>query len=152
MLAIWYDIIRHSVDVKIMCRFPKKVLLVQALILQEDYYASCIRNRIEPDIVQINGDWINGFLDEYRISQREPNRKFKAPRPILCERLKIFWIVFFENLFFELHHYFYVYKIQLNCLHLQYTFLFCQIQVIGVLIYYYLLHYPLNLYFHYIFL
>ena len=30
MLATWYSMVRHSVDVKIMCRFPKKVLLVKA--------------------------------------------------------------------------------------------------------------------------
>ena len=92
-MAMWYNIIRHSVDVKIMCRFPKKVLLVQALILQGDYYVSCIRNRLEPDVVKINGQWINDCLDEYSISQRKPNRKFMVPRPVLCERLKIFWIV-----------------------------------------------------------
>ena len=70
MLAEWYNIIRHSVDVKIMCRFPKKVLLVQALILQEDYYVSCIKSRIGPGVVKISCQWINAFLDEYRISQR----------------------------------------------------------------------------------
>ena len=33
MLIMWYSIIRHSVNVKVMCRFPKKVLLVKALML-----------------------------------------------------------------------------------------------------------------------
>jgi len=37
MLAMWYNIVRHSVDVKIMCRFPKKVILVKAVMLQQDY-------------------------------------------------------------------------------------------------------------------
>ena len=36
-LMIWYGIVRHSVDTKIMCRFPKKVLLVKAKSLQQDY-------------------------------------------------------------------------------------------------------------------
>ena len=39
-LMLWYSIIRHSVDVKIMCRFPKKVLLVKAQMLQQDYYTA----------------------------------------------------------------------------------------------------------------
>ena len=41
----------------------------------------------------MTGSWINDLLDECRISQRKPTRKFKAPRPVLCERLKIFRIV-----------------------------------------------------------
>ena len=93
MLIMWYSIIRHSVNVKIMCRFPKKVLLVKALMLQQDYYASCLRNKLRPEHVLINGAWLNDFLDQYRISQRRPNRKFKVPREVLKQRLKIFWLV-----------------------------------------------------------
>ena len=93
MLIMWYSIIRHSVNVKIMCRFPKKVLLVKALMLQQDYYASCLRNKVCPEHVLINSPWINAFLDEYRISQRRPNRKFKVPREVLKQRLKIFWLM-----------------------------------------------------------
>ena len=66
---MWYSIIRHSVDVKIMCRFPKKVLLVKALMLQQDYYASCIKHKVHAEHVEINGGWINDLLDEYRISR-----------------------------------------------------------------------------------
>ena len=93
MLITWYSTIRHSIDVKIMCRIPQKILLVKALELQQDYYCACLRNRIEPERVQVNAVWLGRFLDEYRISSRRPNRKFKVPRPILAERLKIFWIV-----------------------------------------------------------
>ena len=93
MLIMWYSIIRHSVNVKVMCRFPKKVLLVKALMLQQDYYASCIRHKVQPEHVEINGTWINALLDEYRISSRRPNRKFKVPREVLKQRLKIFWLV-----------------------------------------------------------
>ena len=75
MLIMWYSIIRHSVNVKIM---------------QQDYYASCLRNKVCPEHVLINCEWINAFLDEYRISQRRPNRKFKVPREVLKQRLKIF--------------------------------------------------------------
>lgn len=78
---------------KIMCRFPKKVLLVKALMLQQDYYASCIKHKVLAEHVEINGGWINDLLDEYRISSRKPNRKFKVPREVLKQRLKIFWIV-----------------------------------------------------------
>ena len=42
-LAEWYSIMRHSVDVKVMCRFPKKVLLTKAIQLQEEYYVAHLR-------------------------------------------------------------------------------------------------------------
>ena len=93
MLATWYSMVRHSVDVKIMCRFPKKVLLVKASMLQQDYYTSCLKNNVDPERVQVNGVWLNSFLAEYRLTSRRPNRKFKVPRAVLAERLNIFWIV-----------------------------------------------------------
>ena len=92
MLVTWYSIVRHSVDVKIRCSFPKKVLLVKALSLQQDYFALCLTNGVEPERVLVNAKWINSVLDEYRFSDRKPNRKFKVPRGVLAERLKIFWI------------------------------------------------------------
>ena len=43
--------------------------------------------------VQVDARWLNGFLLEYRLSTRKPNRKFKVPRAVLAERLKIFWLL-----------------------------------------------------------
>ena len=81
------------------------MLLVKALMLHHDYYASCIRNKAEPEHVLINGDWLNDFVDAYRISSRRPNRKFKVARPVLKQRLKIFWIVVAKiRTLIELHH------------------------------------------------
>ena len=34
----------------------------------------------------------NAWLAEYKLSTRRPNRKFKVPRNVLAERLKMFWI------------------------------------------------------------
>jgi len=93
MLAMWYSIVRHSVDVKIMCRFPKKLLLVKALMLQQDYYASCLTNKVNPERVRVDAKWLRRWLAEYRLTSRRPNRKFKVSRVVLSERLKIFWIV-----------------------------------------------------------
>ena len=47
---------------------------------------------MEPERVLVNNAWLNRFLDHYRISSRRPNRKFKVPRPVLAERLKIWWV------------------------------------------------------------
>ena len=75
-----------------MVRFPKKVLLVKAQMLQEEYVASCLRNRITPEPVEISGGWLNELLREYRISDLKPNRKFKVPRWVLLERMEIWWL------------------------------------------------------------
>ncbi len=71
---VWYSIVRHSVDVKIMCRFPKKVLLVKAKMLQQDYYMACVKRTVEPEHVQVDGRWLQELLAEYRLSSRRPNR------------------------------------------------------------------------------
>ena len=94
MLMEWYSVIRHSVDVKIMVRIPKKVLLVKAQMLQEEYYASCLRNRVQPEVVNVTPKWLNQLLLQHRIVWRKPNRKFKVPRWVLAERLEIFGSTF----------------------------------------------------------
>ena len=90
MLMEWFSVIRHSVDIKLMVRIPKQVLLVKAQMLQEEYYASCLRNRVTPEVVDVNARWLNRLLLRYRIVDRKPNRKFKVPRWVLAERLEIF--------------------------------------------------------------
>ena len=76
---MWYCAARHSVGVKIMCSFPKKVLLVKAKMLQQEYYASCLRNRLEPETVEISGPWLASFLTEYRISSRKTESDIQSP-------------------------------------------------------------------------
>jgi len=92
MLMEWYGIIRHSVDTKVMVRFPKLVLLVKAQMLQQEYCAMCLRKSIQPEPVEITMRWVNTVLQEYRISHLQPNRKYKVARWVLAERLEIFWL------------------------------------------------------------
>ena len=84
--------IRHSVDCKIMVRFPKNVLLVKAKMMQEECVASCLRNGSTPEAVEVSSRWLNDMLREYRISDLKPNRKFKVPRWVLLERMEIWWL------------------------------------------------------------
>ena len=42
--------------------------------------------------MQVDGKRLNGVLAEYRLSDRKPNRKFKVPRWVLAQRLKMVWI------------------------------------------------------------
>ena len=39
---MWYDIIRHSVDGKIMCRFPKLAFKGKARQLYHEYILCCL--------------------------------------------------------------------------------------------------------------
>ena len=96
LLMEWYSRIRHSVNCKIMVRFPKAVLLVKAQMLQQEYIAASFRRQLDPEPVKINGRWLNDLLREYRISDRKPNRKFKVARWVLAERLEIWWLNVFK--------------------------------------------------------
>ena len=49
-LIDWYGVIRHSVDVKFMVRFPKQALLVKAQLLQADYLTSCLKHLCPPNM------------------------------------------------------------------------------------------------------
>ena len=62
-------------------------------MLQEAYCAQCLLHYVAPELVVIRGTWLNQLLDEYRIADRAPNRKYKVSREVLAERLLIFWIM-----------------------------------------------------------
>ena len=84
--TLWWSIIRHSINIKIMCRAPKSVLLMRAKLMQREYYIICIQAGEQPEHVLINMEWVDGWLFENRLSHRMPNRKFKDPRCGLAER------------------------------------------------------------------
>ena len=93
MLLHWYNKVRHSVDVKIMCRFPKRAFLVKAIEFYQEYIVACLQAGEQPEAIVVNKRWVNDFLFEHRLSQRNPNRKWKVSRTTLKERLRIFWIM-----------------------------------------------------------
>ena len=95
-LFMWYSIVRHSVDVKIMCRFPKLAFKLKAQSLYQEYIISSLHKGIQPETVTINDRWVNDWLVEHRLTQRQPNRKWKVSRPVLMERLKIFWRMIYK--------------------------------------------------------
>jgi len=55
-------------------------------MLQQDYVTACLEQKVEPEHVQVDGRWLNELLDEYRLSSRVPNHKFKVPRWVLAEK------------------------------------------------------------------
>ena len=72
---MWYDIIRHSVNVKIMCRFPNMAFKVKAHLLFQDYLVYCLNQKIKPATINISEGLVNDWLTENRLTQRKPNRR-----------------------------------------------------------------------------
>ena len=73
-----------------MCRFPKQAFKVKAHVLYEDYLLACLNKGIVPDNVKIDDRWVKEWLEDNRLTQRKPNRKWKVSRPTLKERLRSF--------------------------------------------------------------
>ena len=80
---MWYSIVRHSVDVKIMCRFPKPAFKMKAQQLYQEYIIRCLGQMIKPETVIINDRWVNDWLIESRLTQRQLNRTWKVSRTTL---------------------------------------------------------------------
>ena len=93
---MWYDLIRHSVDVKIMRRFPKRAFKVKANQLYHEYILCCLDLGEEPENVDITDRWVDDWLRDKRLTHRQPNRKWKVSRRVLAERLKTFWITIYK--------------------------------------------------------
>jgi hypothetical protein len=87
----WFSIMRHSLNSKVMTRFPPKLVELKAKQLVQDYVIACLSNEVEPNPPVVNGHWLKTWQMEYRVSFRRPNRKFKVPKHVLESRLSIFW-------------------------------------------------------------
>ena len=87
----WFSILRHSLDCKVMTRFPPKLVELKAKSLVEEYVAACLKEGIEPNPPMITSHWLKDWQTEFRVSFRRPNRKFKVPKHVLDSRLRIFW-------------------------------------------------------------
>ena len=61
-LAQWFDILRHSMDTKLMIRVPKKLLLHKANEFYNHYIASSITHGQDFESVKINNKWVAKFM------------------------------------------------------------------------------------------
>ena len=66
--------------------------MVKAAQLVQDYVKECLLRGVQPDPRKITSHRMRGWMRQYRVSLRRPNRKYKVPRHVLEERLAIFWI------------------------------------------------------------
>ena len=87
----WFSTLRHSLEFKVRTRFPPKLAEIKAKQLVQDYCAACLKSGVRPNPPVIGTHWLSCWRAEYRVSFRRPNRKFKVPRAILEDRLRVFW-------------------------------------------------------------
>ena len=89
----WWADMRLSIDyTKIGPRFPIKLVKAKWMDLLAEYAAECIKAGVQPDIPQqITSEMVTSWEDEFNLSLRKPNRRYKVPRRILAELLEIWW-------------------------------------------------------------
>ena len=89
---------RLSIDYKIVGpRFPQKIVVAKWNALLADYAAACLTEGVPCDIPQrITAEMVGAFEEEFNLSLRKPNRRFKVARHVLAERLEIFWMNLFR--------------------------------------------------------
>ena len=90
------------VNCKIIGRFPKQGFKVKAHVMYLGYLQACLNQGIVPDNVEIDDRWVKEWLEDNRLTQRKPNRKWKVSRPTLKERLRSFWIISYSLRKFEI--------------------------------------------------
>ena len=60
--------------------------------LLAQYAAECLKEGVQPDIPQqITPKMVHAWEDEYNLTLRAPNRRYKVPRSVLADRLEIWW-------------------------------------------------------------
>ncbi len=87
LLYTWFTSLRRSVTTRI----PRRVVENKARALVEDYIGGHARRGLQADVPAISPQWIREWMREYRVSLRQPNRKWKVPRDVLVQRLETFW-------------------------------------------------------------
>ena len=89
---------RLSIDYKkVGPRFPQKLIVAKWNAMLADYAAACLTEGTPCDIPQqVTAEMMEVFEEEFNLSLRKPNRRFKVARHVLAERLEIFWINLFR--------------------------------------------------------
>ena len=97
----WFCSLKRSVT----SRIPVSMVMRQAEVLVERYIRICMDAGVPADSVVVDCGWLRRWRREYRVSLRKPNRRWKVPRAVLLERLRIGWCnVFRIRKFINLVH------------------------------------------------
>ena len=84
--------LRSSGRYKAMGRFPRALVFQQAKLFLVEYVKERTLVGLGSRAVSINQEWLGRWMHEYGLSLRAPNRKFKVPKNLLAERLRIWWL------------------------------------------------------------
>ena len=101
----WFISLRYAIDwrehdrqmkaqeqKKCVGRFPVSLLKQKYAQFVEDY---CVDNLIagqRPRVPKFTWKWLMRWMNEFGLSLRKPNRRYKVPKRIIEERLEIWWI------------------------------------------------------------
>jgi hypothetical protein len=104
----WFTGIRYAIDwqqmiaenrsrgKKHLARFPRSVLKLKVQQLLQDYTYACLLNGAPVVSVKVGSWWFKRWEEDYGLSMRAANRKYAVPRPVVKERMEIFWVVLFR--------------------------------------------------------
>jgi hypothetical protein len=105
----WYSSIRYSIDWsqvrarlhtpglsssgvgKSLARFTRQLVRQKAQQLLNDYCATCLLNGVRVSAPNLSSNWFRSWEEEYGLSMRKANRKYKVPKWVMGERLEIAW-------------------------------------------------------------
>jgi hypothetical protein len=88
----WFCTIRRSVR----GRIPPSLMLAKARMLMGEYVEEHVVRGMRADAAQVDYTWLSRWKFQFRISLRQPNRKWSVPRAIMKERLEITWCNIFR--------------------------------------------------------
>ena len=72
-------------------RMPLQALDMKAQAIRRECIQEALRLQARPQVPVISKSWLARFRQEYSISLRSPNRRWKVPRRVLLDRLCCMW-------------------------------------------------------------
>ena len=101
----WFVGMRYAIDWKALAakrhlpqnrrcigRFPLTLLRRKCQQLVADYCRCCMLQGSKPAVAETRSRWFDSWMQEYGLSLRKPNRRYKAPKALVAERLRLWWI------------------------------------------------------------
>ncbi len=92
LLFKWFCTVRRSVR----GRIPPSLMLAKARMIMESYVEEHAARGMRADAAKVDYTWLSRWRFQFRVSLRQPNRKWSVPRHIMKERLEIVWCNIFR--------------------------------------------------------
>jgi hypothetical protein len=99
----WWSSIRYAIDwkqlmsenrsrgKKHLARFPRSTMKLKVNQFLQDHAHACLLNGKPVESLKPDSWWFRRWEEDYGLSMRRANRKYKVPRKVLKERLDFFW-------------------------------------------------------------